>query len=127
MSWRGILSEQTPSCAEWLENELCKLPMVDITPAQVLYHLRMAHLQLWVYGQHEFMLITEIVHRPNTTILLLRFGAGKLSRRLLQEGRAVVIPWAKSYGCEQVEVAGRAGWQRVLDLKPLVTLYRGEL
>ena len=125
--WRGVPAAEVHGEFDWLRGQLQRLELYDITIGQIEYHLREADLQLWIYGDRQFALITEIVKRPNATILLLRWGVGKLSKQLIADGRLVVIPWAKSYGCEKVEVAGRAGWHRLFNLRPLVTIYRGDL
>jgi hypothetical protein len=127
MSWRGIHSARVHEHFGWLREQLAKIDLHDFTTGQVEHHLRQADLQLWLYRDRQFLLITEILNRPNNTVLLLRWGVGRFTRQMLVDGRAVVIPWAKSYGCSKVEVAGRPGWKRLLGLKPLVTVYRGEI
>jgi hypothetical protein len=100
--------------------------MEDMTVDDVLNFLKQRVLQAWIIG-NDSVLITEIVHHPRHSLLVLKYGAGKISRAKLEAVRAVVFPWAKSYGCTKVEVAGRKGWARVLGLTQEIPLMRGEL
>lgn len=98
-----------------------------MTLDNMLWFVSKREFQVWVYGDAEFVLITEIVHHPKHTILVLKFGAGRLSADAIRAGRSLVISWAKSYGCTKVEVAGRPGWAKVLGLTQKIPIYRGEL
>jgi hypothetical protein len=110
-----------------LRKQLARIELFDITVGQIEHHLREQDLQLWVWKNGQFFLITEIVHHPNVSVVVLKWAAGRLSPDTIRTGREIVSKWAKTYGCSQVEVAGRPGWSRLLGMKPLVTIYRGEL
>lgn len=106
------------------------VPLVDMTVDNVLDFISRQTLQLWIARDGiklTGLLLTEIVHHPKHSILVLKFGAGQLPvdpRGVLRE---IVFPWAKLYGCTKVEVAGRKGWKRILGLTQEIPHYRGDL
>ncbi len=103
------------------------VPLETMSVDNILYYLSTGALQLWAYGLFETILITEIVHHPKYSVLVLKFGAGKITPEIIRGGRDVVVPWAKTYGCTKVEVVGRKGWGRLFNLRPLPPSFIGDL
>lgn len=123
---KAVPAQDLHAFEQFIREVLQKCPMEDMDTDDVLGFLASRDLQAWIIG-NDSVLITEIVKHPKHTILVLKYGAGKISRAKLEAARAVVFPWAKSYGCTKVEVAGRKGWARVLGLTQEIPLMRGEL
>lgn len=127
MSWRGLIAPLTPQVRALVRYFLEDVPLEDISLDQLLAAIDERLFQVWVYGDYEGVLVTEIARRPLYTALLLRFGAGRFTRDWLRSGSALVIPWAKAHGCTRIEVAGRPGWGRLMGLKQLPPIYQGEI
>jgi hypothetical protein len=106
---------------------LGQVPLGDLGEDDVIRFLRQGVLQLWATPGMRGILITEILHHPKHSILLLRYGVGKLPDNAKDLLSQVVIPWAKSYGCRKIEVAGRPGWKRVLGLTERIIVMRGDI
>lgn len=68
--------------------------------------------QLWC-GTHS-ALVTEIIVYPRKKVCRI-WMAGGLLWELKDDMLPAVEGWAKSKGCDAVEIIGRKGWQRVLD------------
>ena len=126
-SWRGIPHGQLESVLADILPLLRTIPYDEFGIDSLLQFLDRRVLQLWVYGTFQTILITEIVHHPNYSVLVLKFGAGKITPEILRAGRGVVLPWAKMYGCTRVEVVGRRGWGKVLGLSPRPPAFVGEI
>lgn len=130
MILRGIHRDEVSRYEEFVTKGLETIPYDDMSPESVMTFLRSADLQLWILfhrGQPDAFIITEIVHRPARSVLIVKFGAGKMPPQAAEMFRAVVIPWAKMYGCSRVEVWGRPGWARLLNLREKLQVMRGEI
>ncbi len=57
-------------------------------------------------------IITEIVDYPQRSICRIWLAGGDLSE--LTEAEKSISVWAKSLGCDAMEIIGRKGWQRHL-------------
>lgn len=125
----GVRFDDLPIWEKVAKDFLQTVPIDDMNVDNVLHFINKQVLQLWVAlaPKPVGVLVTEIVHHPKHSVLVLKYGAGRLSLEAAKQVRAVVFPWAKMYGCTKVEVAGRKGWQRVLGLSQEIPLYRGDL
>lgn len=76
----------------------------------VLERLVAGDAQLWV--EPDAAVVTEIGIYPRRKVLRAWLATGTYEgiRRIEQ----AVIPWAKSYGCDAIEIIGRLGWRRRL-------------
>lgn len=57
-------------------------------------------------------IITEIVDYPQRSICRIWLAGGELDE--LKEAEKSIAVWAKSIGCDGIEIIGRKGWQRQL-------------
>ena len=57
-------------------------------------------------------IITEIVDYPRRAICRIWLAGGELDE--LMEAEKSIAVWAKSLGCDAMEIIGRKGWQRQL-------------
>lgn len=57
-------------------------------------------------------IITEIVDYPQRAICRIWLAGGELDE-LMQAEKSIAV-WAKSLGCDAMEIIGRKGWQRQL-------------
>lgn len=82
----------------------------------VLKALRNAEMQLWV-ARDEFELlgvwVTRLVKYPDTKVCEILFASGAAIQKWCDPGLNVIEEWARSCGCERVEIIGRQGWQRM--------------
>lgn len=120
-----IPAPQIPNVAAVVKRHLRTIPWLDMPAELVIEFLIDRTFQLWMLPGA--ILITEIVQHPTSTVLVLRYGAGKLPKNPKEVLSQVVIPWAKSYGCTRIEVVGRPGWQRVLGLTERHVIMRGQI
>ena len=126
-SWAGVAHKHLELTLPEYLPLLRTIPLETLSVDNILYYLNTGVLQLWAYGPFEAILVTEIVHHPKYSVLVLKFGAGKITPDVIRAGREVVLPWAKTYGCTKVEVSGRKGWGRVFKLRPLPPTFIGEI
>jgi hypothetical protein len=57
-------------------------------------------------------IITEIVDYPQRAVCRIWLAGGELEE-LMQAEKSIAV-WAKSIGCDGIEIIGRKGWQRQL-------------
>lgn len=72
-------------------------------------------MQLWVSIEGDEVkaaATTEIQFHPRMKTCLIRLGAGKLDN--IVKNVEPIARWAKSQGCDALEVYGRKGWERIL-------------
>jgi hypothetical protein len=58
--------------------------------------------------------VTQIMLYPASRRLVILFCGGKGMRAWLTAGIAAIEEWARSCGCDGVEIFGRKGWARAL-------------
>lgn len=57
-------------------------------------------------------IVTEIVDYPNRAVCRIWLAGGDMDE--LVEGEKMITEWAKSHGCDGIEIIGRKGWQKIL-------------
>lgn len=67
---------------------------------------------LWVYGDITAAGITEVIEYPTKKVCLVAFAGGRDMPEWAKD-MPTIEQWAKSVGCESIEIHGRKGWQRV--------------
>jgi hypothetical protein len=73
-------------------------------------------LQLWAAsreGKATSVMVTKIIQYPKAKTLLMMIYAGEHTDNMTQF-LPPIYTWAKKLGCTDVEIYGRAGWERVL-------------
>lgn len=95
--------------ARW-SPELAKALLDTHTLGDVLGLLKSGDAQLWT--DREAAVVTEIVIYPRKKVLRAWLASGKYEGIRRIEDR--VIPWAKDYGCQEIQIVGRLGWRRRL-------------
>ena len=90
--------------------ELAKALLDTHTLDDVLDLLKSGDAQLWT--DPEAAVVTEIVIYPRKKVLRAWLASGKYEGIRRIEDR--VIPWAKGYGCQEIQIVGRLGWRRRL-------------
>lgn len=130
MKFEGVKSTHLWKWKEQVKALLSTISIHDMSVDNILDFVERQVLQLWITRDGvklQGVLLTEIVHHPKHSILVLKYGAGKLPANAREILRDVVIPWGKMYGCSKIEVAGRKGWKRILGLTQEIPHYRGDL
>lgn len=109
---RLIAPSDTSFSAEWVRwaPQLAKAILNTHTMADVLDLVLRGDAQLWTDA--EAAVVTEIVIYPRRKVLRawLAGGAYEGIRRIEDQ----VVPWAKEYGCQEIQIVGRLGWRRRL-------------
>lgn len=109
-------AEEFDRCAQWIEPAL-----QYASDCYTLDDLRNACLegkmQLWP-GKRS-ALVSEIAHYPNKTVCIVAFGGGDLEELAVMSRD--VMAWAKSVGCDVIQVQGRKGWARALGIGRVVS------
>ncbi len=98
----------------------------------LLTGLQMGLLQLWVIGDFEGVVATQIQERPEHKVLWVQFIAGENMVDWLDDWITVQEAFAREHGCVAVEFSGRKGWHKVSerlgnDYKPILTTFRRDL
>lgn len=110
---RLIAPSDTSFSAEWIRwsGALSKALERDRYDLEdVLERLLIGDAQLWVCD--DAAVVTEIAIYPRRKMLRAWLAAGTYEGIRRIEDR--VIPWAKEYGCDGIEIIGRLGWRRRL-------------
>ena len=109
---RLIDPSYTSFSAEWLRwaPVLSRALAGTHSMADVLGQVLRGDAQLWTDA--EAAVVTEIVIYPRRKVLRawLAGGAYEGIRRIENQ----VVPWAKEYGCQEIQIVGRLGWRRRL-------------
>lgn len=79
-------------------------------PIDIFERILDTKLQLWS-GEKSAM-VTEIEHYPNFRVCRIFLAGGDMTELLEMEKD--ITKWAKSKGCNKIQIAGRKGWERVL-------------
>lgn len=99
------------------------------TEESVLESIRNRQMQLWVAGETEVLVacVTTICDYPGKKVCNLMFVGGK-DMNEWKHSLSLIEEWAKSLGCDSLEVWGRKGWERILsDYDVIHTVIRKSL
>lgn len=106
-------------------------PMTGFGILDVLNQLQLGNWQLWIIGDFQGAVVTNIDVRPLERILWVRFMAGDHMNDWLDDWIRVQEEYARLNGCAAVEFSGRKGWNRISEshreYKPVLTTFRREL
>ena len=110
-----------PSVKDLIEAALDRSGLFGINDAYC--HVVNGTWQLWVVhekrndqwsgAQIECVVLTEIIDYPKDKVLRVTMATGS-DRTKWVDRIEVIEGWAKSLGCERIQVLGRPGWERVL-------------
>lgn len=94
--------------------------------------LLMGHMQLWVIGDFQGVVVTQIENRPSENVLFVQFMAGDDMKVWLDDWIEVMEQFARYNNCTVVEFSGRKGWCKIAErqgehYKPIRTTFRREL
>lgn len=100
------------------------------TLQSVLTALQMARMQLWVIGQFQGVVVTEVQERPAEKVLFTLFLAGDNMKEWLDDWCELQDDFAQANGCAAVEFNGRKGWNKIGESRPewrsIRTVFRRE-
>jgi hypothetical protein len=105
---------QLLECKEWIESALKKggdtHDFKDIVDG-----VQSGHMQLW-FGLNGCA-VTEIIVYPNKKVLHVFLAGGDQGQGIEQitDMHDDAVEWGKAQGCDGMTIAGRKGWQRVLE------------
>jgi len=72
------------------------------------------------------VIVTEIVDYPKRAVCRIWLAGGEMDE--LIEAEKSIVEWARSHGCNGMEIIGRKGWERQLrDYKPSATVLVKEI
>lgn len=72
------------------------------------------------------VIVTEIVDYPKRAVCRIWLAGGEMDE--LIEAEKSIVKWARSHGCDGMEIIGRKGWERQLkDYKPASTVLIKEI
>jgi len=127
----GVQPHQLECVWEKIEPMLERVVTEDTghTTGTVLKTLLSGLAQLWVIGDFEALMITEVLQRPLHRVLWVRYTAGDNMDDWIDDWITVAEEYAKESGCAAVEFCGRNGWNRYLsrrnkDYKPVLITCR---
>lgn len=102
----------------WIKVFLSKVPSYDWTVEDVKRDLMSAKAQLWAAADEteiKGIWITRIENSHTKKWGLIWIASGSQ----VEDGIRLMIehtePWFREQGCEFIQIAGRAGWSRVLE------------
>jgi hypothetical protein len=105
-------------------------PDTGQTLQSVLTSLLMAKMQLWVIGNFQGVVITEIQDRPAERVLFTLYLAGEDMKAWLDDWCDLQDEYARHNGCAAVEFNGRKGWNKIGESRPewksIRTVFRRE-
>lgn len=98
----------------------------------VLTALQMGTFQLWVIGDFQAVVITQVQDRPEQRVFWVQFIVGDGMQDWLDDWIAVQEAFAREHKCAAVEFSGRKGWRKISEkqyeaYKPVLTIFRREL
>ncbi len=103
-------------CKEWIESALKKggdtHDFKDIVDGVLS-----GHMQLWFGAKG--CAVTEVIVYPNKKVLHVFLAGGDQGHGIEQitDMHDDAVEWGKAQGCDGMTIAGRKGWQRVLESK----------
>lgn len=72
------------------------------------------------------VIVTEIVDYPKRAVCRIWLAGGEMDELIKAEKS--IVEWARSHGCDGMEIIGRKGWERQLkDYKPASTVLIKEI
>ena len=110
------LQEELIRCRDWIQSALEKggdtHDFKDIVDG-----VQSGHMQLW-HGLNGCA-VTEIIVYPNKKVLHVFLAGGNQGHGIEQitDMHDDAVEWGKAQGCDGMTIAGRKGWQRVLESK----------
>ena len=106
-------------------------PQTGFDLLSVLNQLQLGYWQLWVVGDFEGVIVTNLDIRPKERVLWVRFMAGDNMNDWLDDWIVVQENYARHNGCTAIEFSGRKAWNRIheqhREYKPILTTFRREL
>lgn len=93
------------------------------TSAYIYTSLKNGSMQLWAVPNGWW--VTQIDEYPGKKVCTIMFAGGKYTNWL--ECGESLKDWARSIGCESIEIHGRKGWARKLGLEVISTICRCKL
>ena len=108
-------AQEFDRCAHWIE---ASLPYCNgrYDLASIRKACLEGRMQLWP-GQRS-AIVTEIADYPLKRVCVIGFAGGDIEE--LRTATGLLIPWAKSKGCDQIDVYGRKGWVRALGMGRII-------
>jgi len=110
------IQEKLIRCRDWIQSALEKgggtHDFKDIVDGVLS-----GHMQLW-FGV-KGCAVTEIIVYPNKKVLHVFLAGGDQGHGIEQitDMHDDAVEWGKAQGCDGMTIAGRKGWQRVLESK----------
>ena len=97
----------------------------------LLTALQLGYIQLWIIGNFQGVVTTQILERPTEKVLWVQFMAGKNMVDWLDDWIKVQEAFARDRSCSVVEFSGRKGWKKICEThvayRPISTTFRREL
>ncbi len=108
------IDEIWPSIEKYAES-VCARSNGKYSPEDFYEELKTAKMQLWCAIADEGVVCavgTRIVDYPQKKVCRIEFCGGKNYKSWIAY-TSVIEEWAKSLGCNAIEVVGRKGWTRL--------------
>ena len=83
----------------------------------VLRRLVVADMQLWVAGDYDAAVVTQILVMPQHKVCNLFAIGGIRMDGWMDEMEQAITDWSRKMGCKYLAGSGRKGWQRVTEKK----------
>ena len=109
LSGDSNMIEQWQRCSRYIQDAL-KYAGETHTIDDVFHAV--AHGKAQFFPLEKSAIVTEIVDYPQRSICRIWLAGGELDE-LIEAEKSIAI-WAKSIGCDGMEIVGRKGWQRQL-------------
>ncbi len=106
-------------------------PYTGYSLDSVLTGLQLGAMQLWVIGDFQGVVVTQLIQRPLHSVLWVQFLAGDYMNEWLDDWITVQEEFARAHECVAIEFSGRKGWNKIhekhREYKPMLTTFRREL
>lgn len=100
------------------------------TLQSVLTALQMAHMQMWIIGDFQGVVVTEMQNRPAERVLFTQFLVGHNMKEWIDDLHDLLEAYARHNGCGALEFNGRKGWNKLGESRPewkaIRTVFRQE-
>ena len=108
------LQEELIRCRDWIQSALEKGGDTHDFK-HIVDGVQSGHMQLW-FGVNGCA-VTEIIVYPNKKVLHVFLAGGDQGHGIEQitDMHDDAVEWGKAQGCDGMTIAGRKGWQRVLE------------
>lgn len=107
----GHIEQVWPLAEPWIEKACRRIK--KFSAQDVKHWLLVGENQLWLDSEAKAVIVSQIAVYPNKKTFYINIATGK-DRESWQGDIVLLEAWAKSQGCQSMELVARPGWKRIL-------------